>query len=88
MALGGSFNPPHAAHRLISQIALRRLGLDAVWWIVTPGNPLKSRSTLLPLEDRLALSRAIADDRRIRVTAFERDLTTKSLRFLFSAWPI
>ena len=39
--LGGSFNPPHAAHRLISETALKRLGLDKVWWIVSPGNPLK-----------------------------------------------
>ena len=42
--LGGSFNPPHAAHRMISETALKRLGLDKVWWIVSPGNPLKRRS--------------------------------------------
>jgi nicotinate-nucleotide adenylyltransferase len=74
--LGGSFNPPHAAHLRISQIALRRLGLDRVWWIVTPGNPLKRRGQLLPLERRLQLSRAIAADARITVTGFEQSLAT------------
>lgn len=85
--LGGSFNPPHAAHRLISQIALRRLGLDAVWWVVTPGNPLKSHSELQPLAERLALCRRMIDgDARIRITAFEQDLpspyTAATLSFL------
>ena len=42
--LGGSFNPAHAAHREISLTALKRLGLDQVWWLVTPGNPLKDVS--------------------------------------------
>lgn len=75
--LGGSFNPPHAAHRLISQIALRRLGLDEVWWIVTPGNPLKSRHELLPLAERVELGRTMADDQRIRITDFEKDLSSR-----------
>ncbi|MGG2478502.1 nicotinic acid mononucleotide adenylyltransferase, partial [Rhizobium sp. BR5] len=51
---GGSFNPPHAGHALVAEIALRRLGLDQLWWMVTPGNPLKSRSELASLEDRIA----------------------------------
>lgn len=72
--LGGSFNPPHAAHRLISEIALKRLGLDRVWWLVTPGNPLKDRSELLSLEERKALARKIASDPRIYITDFERGL--------------
>lgn len=73
--LGGSFNPPHDAHKLISQIALRRLQLDTVWWVVTPGNPLKSHNDLAPLEERLQLSRELANgDPRIRITAFEKDL--------------
>lgn len=84
--LGGSFNPPHAAHRLVSEIALRRLGLDQVWWIVTPGNPLKSRAGLLPLAERLSLCRQIAANRRIRITAFEQGLdatfTAATLAFL------
>jgi nicotinate-nucleotide adenylyltransferase len=74
--LGGSFNPPHAAHRMISQVALRRLGLDQVWWIVSPGNPLKSRQGEAPLRDRMAMARAMAADARIRVTDFEAGLPT------------
>lgn len=74
--LGGSFNPPHAAHRMISQIALRRLGLDAVWWIVSPGNPLKSRQDEAALSQRVALAEAMASDARIRVTDFEAGLPT------------
>jgi nicotinate-nucleotide adenylyltransferase len=74
--LGGSFNPPHAAHRMISQIALRRLGLDAVWWIVSPGNPLKSRRHEASLPERVAWAKAMAADARIRVTDFEAGLPT------------
>lgn len=84
--LGGSFNPPHAAHRLISQIALRRLGLDAVWWIVTPGNPLKAHGGLAPLATRIAQCEAMKRDSRIHVTAFESRLaspfTAATLAFL------
>lgn len=72
--LGGSFNPPHAAHVLISEIALKRLQLDRVWWLITPGNPLKSKDELLPLEQRLARCRALISDPRIIVTTFEREL--------------
>lgn len=74
--LGGSFNPPHAAHRLITGIARRRLALDAVWWVVTPGNPLKSHDELLPLDDRLALSRALVANPRVKMTDFEKDLSS------------
>ncbi len=74
--LGGSFNPPHAAHVLISEIALKRLELDHVWWLVTPGNPLKPRTDLLPLEERAAACRALLTDPRIVVTTFEKDLPT------------
>ena len=58
---GGSFNPPHAGHALVAEIALRRLALDQLWWIVTPGNPLKSTRELAPLAERL---RAFRGDRR------------------------
>lgn len=68
---GGSFNPPHAGHALVAEIALRRLALDQLWWIVTPGNPLKSAKELKPLAERLRLSEICAKDPRIRVTAFE-----------------
>ncbi|MEZ5855673.1 MAG: nicotinate-nucleotide adenylyltransferase [Hyphomicrobiaceae bacterium] len=75
--MGGSFNPPHLAHRAIALVALKRLGLDQVWWLVTPGNPLKGRGDLAPLEERMALSRAMAQDRRIVPTAFEADLPSR-----------
>lgn len=68
---GGSFNPPHAGHVLVSEIAMRRLELDQLWWIVTPGNPLKSTRELKPLAERIAMSEAITPDPRIKVTAFE-----------------
>lgn len=71
---GGSFNPPHAGHLLVAEIALRRLGLDQLWWMVTPGNPLKSRSELASLAERIALSEKLIDDPRIKVTAFEKML--------------
>lgn len=68
---GGSFNPPHAGHGLVAEIALRRLALDQLWWMVTPGNPLKSTRELAPLAERIRLSEAVAEDPRIKVTAFE-----------------
>ncbi|MDF1633106.1 nicotinate-nucleotide adenylyltransferase [Mycoplana sp. MJR14] len=71
---GGSFNPPHEGHVLVADIALRRLGLDQLWWMVTPGNPLKDHSHLAPLAQRLALSEAITPDPRIKVTAFEKTI--------------
>jgi nicotinate-nucleotide adenylyltransferase len=73
---GGSFNPPHQGHLLVAEIALRRLGLDQLWWMVTPGNPLKSRSQLAPLATRLAACETLAEDPRIKVTAFEQALNT------------
>ena len=68
---GGSFNPPHAGHVLLAEIALRRLRLDQLWWIVTPGNPLKSHKELMPLNERLAACEKLAEDPRVKVTAFE-----------------
>lgn len=68
---GGSFNPPHAGHALVAEIALRRLGLDQLWWMVTPGNPLKSRSELASLEDRIAACERLVSDPRIKVTALK-----------------
>lgn len=74
---GGSFNPPHAGHALVSEIALRRLRLDRVWWLVTPGNPLKENSGLAPLEARIAAARALVDDPRIVVTGLEAEIGTR-----------
>ncbi|MEW6435672.1 MAG: nicotinate-nucleotide adenylyltransferase [Pseudomonadota bacterium] len=68
---GGSFNPPHEGHRAASLLALRRLGLDRVWWLVSPGNPLKDTRDLPPLDLRIAAAEKFAHDRRIIVTGFE-----------------
>lgn len=69
--LGGSFDPAHAAHREISLTALKRLGLDQVWWLVTPGNPLKDVSHLPGLAERVAAARETARHPRITVTGFD-----------------
>nr|WP_105404413.1 nicotinate-nucleotide adenylyltransferase [Neorhizobium sp. T7_12] len=90
--LGGSFNPPHEGHLLVAEIALRRLGLDQLWWMVTPGNPLKSRSGLALLGDRLAMSEKLIDDPRIKITAFEKTLggsyTADTLSFVKARNPL
>jgi nicotinate-nucleotide adenylyltransferase len=75
--LGGSFNPPHRAHRAISQFAIKRLELDRVWWLVTPGNPLKDNGGLRELEQRAQAARALAADPRIDVTCLESVIGTR-----------
>ena len=83
---GGSFNPPHAGHALVAEIALRRLALDQLWWMVTPGNPLKDRGDLAAIDMRVARAGRVADHPRIAVTDFESRIgaryTRQSLRFL------
>lgn len=69
---GGSFNPPHEGHLLIAKHAIDALKLDQLWWMVSPGNPLKDHSHLASLAERIRLSEALTEDEpRIRVTAFE-----------------
>jgi nicotinate-nucleotide adenylyltransferase len=68
---GGTFNPPHAAHRAVSLFALKRLRLDVVWWLVTPGNPLKDLDGLPSLGSRLERACAVAAHPRIAVTGIE-----------------
>ena len=68
---GGSFNPPHDGHRHASLVALRRLGLDRIWWLVTPGNPLKDNQGLPPLASRLEAAGRVADHPKIAVTGIE-----------------
>ena len=75
--LGGSFNPAHDGHRTISIEALRRLGLDRVWWLVGPQNPLKPTVGMAPLADRLASARAVARHPRIDVLDLERRFCTR-----------
>jgi nicotinate-nucleotide adenylyltransferase len=72
--LGGSFNPPHEGHLHISTTAINRLGLDKLWWLVTPGNPLKSTAGLPSLAERMALAKAMATHPAIEVTGFEAAL--------------
>ena len=68
---GGSFNPAHEGHRLVAMQCLRRLKLDVIWILVTPGNPLKDRAGLAPLSQRIARTRALMDHPRLEVTGFE-----------------
>lgn len=76
--LGGSFNPAHRGHRHISLAAMRRLGLDEVWWLVSPGNPLKEgASDMAPFEARFASAEAMAGGAPIRVSDFERRERTR-----------
>src|SRR5579875_3764423 len=75
--LGGSFNPAHAGHRNVAEAAIRGLGLDEVWLLVSPGNPLKPVAGMAPFAARLASARAIADGRRILATGIERSLRTR-----------
>ena len=88
---GGSFNPAHLGHRHVTTTALRRLGLDRVWWLVSPGNPLKDRDGLASLESRCAGAKHIARHPRIAVTGFEARIgarfTVQTLRYLVRRRP-
>jgi nicotinate-nucleotide adenylyltransferase len=75
--LGGSFNPPHAAHRAISLFAIKRLQLDRVWWLVSPGNPLKDARSPHDTAARAAAARAVAQDPRIDVSCLEAVIGTR-----------
>lgn len=75
--LGGSFNPAHEGHRHISLYALKRLGLDAVWWMVSPQNPLKSGKDMAPLKERLAGAVKTSRHPAIVVTDIEQSLHTR-----------
>jgi nicotinate-nucleotide adenylyltransferase len=74
---GGTFDPPHLAHLGASLLALKRLKLDRVWWLVTPGNPLKNTRGLAPLAQRLAAARALTNHPRIDVTGLEAVINTR-----------
>jgi nicotinate-nucleotide adenylyltransferase len=75
--LGGSFNPAHDGHLHISRIALSRLRLDQVWWLVSPQNPLKSATDLASLKRRVESANKMANDSRIVVTDLEVELGTR-----------
>jgi len=74
---GGTFDPPHQAHLGASLLALKRLKLDRVWWLVTPGNPLKNTKGLAPLSERIAAARALTRHPRIDVTGIEAVINTR-----------
>ena len=73
---GGSFDPPHAGHVHVSREALKRFGLDRVWWLVSPGNPLKPNGPA-PLDRRMAAARALVTHPRIVVTDVEARIGTR-----------
>ena len=90
--LGGSFNPAHGGHRHISLQAMKALGLDQIWWLVSPGNPLKEGAKdMAPFEARLASARAAARRSPIRVSDFEQQhgtrYTVDTIRKLKSLYP-
>ena len=74
--LGGSFDPPHEGHVHITREALKRFGLDQVWWLVSPGNPLKARGPA-PLAKRMAAARQVMRHPRVRITDVELRLGTR-----------
>lgn len=74
---GGTFDPPHAAHRAACLLAMRRLDLDRIWWMVTPGNPLKDTRGLSSLSARIVAARKLAAHPRIDVTGFEAEMRTR-----------
>ncbi|MFP4326707.1 MAG: nicotinate-nucleotide adenylyltransferase [Paracoccaceae bacterium] len=74
--LGGSFDPPHEGHAHITREALKRFGLDRVWWLVSPGNPLKAHGPA-PLAERIAACRALIDHPRVQVSDFEARAGTR-----------
>jgi len=88
---GGTFDPPHQAHRAACLIAMRRLGLDQVCWLVTPGNPLKDTRGLAPLAERLAKAHALAAHPRIHVSGIEATIgaryTFDTLKYLRVRYP-
>lgn len=89
--LGGSFNPAHEGHRFISLYAMQHLRLDAVWWMVSPQNPLKSKDGMAPFDRRMTRARAMARHPRIMVSDFEKRMggqyTAETLRMLTRRHP-
>ena len=74
--LGGSFNPAHEGHRYLSELALKRLQLHQVWWVISPQNPLKATGEIAPFEERRAIAEAVGSHPQIRVTDIERRIGT------------
>ena len=89
--MGGSFNPPHEGHAIVAETAVKRLDLDQLWWVVTPGNPLKSNGGLPPQPERMMAAHAFAHGPKMKITGFEAELgtpyTAATLAFLKSRFP-
>lgn len=89
--LGGSFNPAHKGHRKLTLHAAEALGLDEAWWLVSPGNPLKSEQGMAPLPARFASALEAANGLPVKVTAIERTLGTRytvdTIRALLRRFP-
>lgn len=76
--LGGSFNPPHEGHLNIARIARARFGLDFIWWLVTPQNPLKDKKHIAPYDERFALVKnMVGDDPRMMPTHLESEIGSR-----------
>lgn len=82
--LGGSFDPAHDGHVHITEEALRRFGLDRIWWLVSPGNPLKAHGPA-PLATRIAAAQAVMRNPRVQVTGIEANLGTRMTRDTIAA---
>lgn len=89
--LGGSFNPPHEGHVYISEMALIKLGLHEIWWLVSPQNPLKEKETLAPYKKRLKGAERISRGKAIRVSDIENQkglqFTVDTLKYLKDHYP-
>jgi nicotinate-nucleotide adenylyltransferase len=70
---GGSFNPPHEGHALVVRECLKRLGLDAIWVLISPGNPLKNTGELAPIQTRFEALKALLRQKSVVITAFEAE---------------
>jgi len=88
--LGGSFNPAHSGHLYISNIALKKLQLDEVWWLISPQNPLKQKSINTPLKTRLNNAKNITKGHKIRVedleTNFRTNITSITLKKIIARY--
>lgn len=88
--LGGSFDPPHEGHAHLTREALKRFGLDQVWWMVSPGNPLKEHGPA-PLVDRIAASQQVMQHPKVKITGVEAELgspfTAQTIRSLQRLYP-
>ena len=89
---GGSFNPAHEGHRYVAETAIRRLGLDYVWLLVAPQNPLKPVAGMMTLDERLASTRALVGrNRKLIVSDLERTITSRytndTIRVLKARFP-